>query len=783
MTMSGSFFNKINTVPSEDLDKYYLSFHATKGFDLERKRYSVGFLSKVVTAIFRIWRLCTGHSYNFEYNVKKFAECMKKDGITRHDLKACSKASKRLVTIINSVLPKKNKSPDELTQLVSNGRFELLEKLAEAQPGCSIEFFSKVGLFSEAKAHILAGDDLTVLSQKCKNDMLGYFLKKKDYELVERMLAAGADPASQSENLLGCIHILLSNPNSALNNYFIMRYGYDDLGFVKESKHSLNLYSEVARPLPAHWQLYLDYPQLFGHTAVKVIKYIDLHWQEIGRRRYKEYLNMVYDLGVAASKVTKNADLSNLLYDCRHRLLSSFAIAEEMTPLEFALEMDFTREAVELVDQGADLNGLSQDDKNLLFSLSVAGSHFTAAEKLIDAGANANRNKNELLLLAQHYKETRNVAAIQTLFNRGGHIADMLFRVNPAHYKNKATVTIPDTMARGCKLDDLLALFDQLNFSNPRGKFYVDPSTFANFNAGYSLQQKIAYLKESVQKFISNIKDCVPFLGTPKEGATLDLFYNIMERAVTHTIRKMKDMPESDEKQHTIRRVISEYIRAALFCGGKQYATACQQFIAVTKGRAATFEDEILDVLAAYREVLFQSIVPQGQQSVHDFNKMMYLLGRELGIPGAEMMGEFDDGYMGEGFNAQQKRNEFHGLYSVNNILFESVRQAIEQTSDLRDKYFDWIKENIPHSWQKESFNAIAREVKKIGSLADKKRYLQEQDIYMLPNQSIEDAIETERKARYLALEVVEDMNAVPMKIKPSAIAYMLERIGVLQSL
>lgn len=783
MTVSGSFFNKINAVPTEDLDQYYLSFHEKNGFDLERKRYSVGFLSKVVTAIFRVWRICTGHSYNFDYSVRRFAECLKKDGITRHDLKVCSKAQKRLVALIKTVLAKKHKNPDELIQLVTRAKFQLFEKLAQAQPASSIEFFSKIGLFSEAKAHILAGEDLSVVSQKCKNDLLGYFLKKMNHDLAEALLKAGADPASQSRKFLQSIDAFLRKPESALHKYFIVRSLSRGLFFIKEIKPSYHLNSDLTDNLTDSWHLYLETPQVFVHTVTKLITYLDSCWQQIQPGNYTPYLRLLHRLEAVSAKVTKISKLASQLIECRHRLVLQGAAVARMSPLDFAIKHDFSNEAVEMVERGADLTALAISDKNLLLSLALQGEHFSAAEKVLAAGADPNWAKNELAPLIKYYKSTHNSQAIQSLLNRGANIADKLFIVNPMHYQNKVVLVVPDKMAPGCTLDDLVVLFSKINFTNPNGKFYANPSKYANFYPGVPLDQKVNYLKEGLLTFISNIRNCTPFIGTPKAGPTLDLFYNIMERAVTHTIRKIKDMRESDEKQLLIRGVITEYIRAALLCGGKQYATACQQFVAVTKGRASTFAEEILDILAAYREVLFQSIVPEGQQSVHDFNKMMYLLGRELGIPGAEMMGEFDDEYRGEGFDSDLKRIEFSELYTPNNILFESVKQAVEQTAELRDKYFDWIKANIPDYWQKEQFDGIRREVEKKASLAEKKNYLKEQDIYPLTRQTLDDAIEDERKARYLAGEVVEDMNAMPMKIKPAAIAYMLERIGVLSSM
>ena len=126
MPISSSYFSGIHSVPKAELDNYYLSFHEKKGFDFDKKRYSVGFISKAVTFIVRVWRIVTGHSYSFESNIKKFAECIQSEGVSNKDLKACVKASKRLTALVDAVLTKKNKSPLELTTLLQDTNNALL---------------------------------------------------------------------------------------------------------------------------------------------------------------------------------------------------------------------------------------------------------------------------------------------------------------------------------------------------------------------------------------------------------------------------------------------------------------------------------------------------------------------------------------------------------------------------------------------------------------------------------------------------------------------------------
>jgi len=216
-------------------------------------------------------------------------------------------------------------------------------------------------------------------------------------------------------------------------------------------------------------------------------------------------------------------------------------------------------------------------------------------------------------------------------------------------------------------------------------------------------------------------------------------------------------------------------------CGGKFYAMSCQQFITVTKGRMATFAEDVYDVLTKYREVLFQSLVPYSVHNTHVFNNMMRVLGREFGLPGAEMMGFFEDIFEHVGFNPTEKRKQFAGLYTVDNILFESVKQSIEQTGELREGFFDWCKKNLPDAWRKDHYQMIFDKVASLESLADQKAYLEQNEIYIEPGATPQEAISSARARSYIEHEVVEDMLAAEMKIKPSAVAYLLCKIGVFQ--
>ncbi len=364
------------------------------------------------------------------------------------------------------------------------------------------------------------------------------------------------------------------------------------------------------------------------------------------------------------------------------------------------------------------------------------------------------------------------------------HIDDLLYTINNGHYQNKKLVRVPDQEAAGFPITKLLDLFNLVNFVDPNSPYYLNPSEFIKTNE--TPQEKRGLILTSLQGMIHKIKNNIAFLGTPEAGApTLDLFYSLIRRALSNTLAIILQMPDPDKKAELVRRVMTEYIHASFLCGGRLYSTACKQYAAALTGNTAqvsSLEDDLTENLAAYRGTLLETLVPDGEHSVHDYNTLMHKLGTEFGIPGAEMLNDFREVYMCNGFNTDAKRKEFLDLYTVENILYECVKQHVEQTEEARSKLLDWCRENMPANWQSDKFDPIRKGAKAFVTFEDQVKFLQQHDIVMVKNQTIDEAINDERRGLYFATEVVEDPEAMKMQIKPQAIAYYLSKIGIFTS-
>jgi hypothetical protein len=169
------------------------------------------------------------------------------------------------------------------------------------------------------------------------------------------------------------------------------------------------------------------------------------------------------------------------------------------------------------------------------------------------------------------------------------------------------------------------------------------------------------------------------------------------------------------------------------------------------------------------------------------YNKVIYALGEELGIPGFELIVSAGlppfGNLLGGKFDAQRDRVRFFGRYAPS-IIHDWIASDINQDEDLRSKCLDWFKERAPASWTCDDItNAIdaladmKRENKGTGEI---RQALLNYGIQVSPEQSAEEAIDAQRREEYIAAEVSEIVDNKP-RIKLQSIYKMLEDLHVLQ--
>ncbi len=465
--------------------------------------------------------------------------------------------------------------------------------------------------------------------------------------------------------------------------------------------------------------------------------------------KYYSYAVSLMMQDVALPKYSMHRQTSGLIDYCVEQGLLDLAATLierwSRSPLHYAVTYDDIRLMQILVDRGHNLNVVDRYGNSLLHSAfsdsmflwlepqvnvrikNAYGetpyecfewkSFFTARSQLERAFLRQDqRGVAKILESMSPEKRTQALTDLQTAYPKT-RIGDVGYTLNAAHYENKELVKVPDSEAEGYSIERLLFLFDEVAFSAKERKKH----------------------EEKLLEIGNNIKKCIPYRGTPNVGKGLREFYTVIRRALTHTLKLIYEMPESEKKKVVVQTVVHAYIEAAHMCGGRVFATACKMYTFVSTGKAPTFEGEVLELLGEYRALLFDSLIPKNDQSVHDYNAMMQKLGTRLGIPGASMYGCYEDRYIGDGIEPADILKKFMNLYTPENILYECIKQVIEQSQPLRDQFFDWCKVNLPPDFRPQ---------------------------------------EEDRAYQYLQEEVI-DMQGDIMYIKAAPIAHMLAAMGI----
>lgn len=350
------------------------------------------------------------------------------------------------------------------------------------------------------------------------------------------------------------------------------------------------------------------------------------------------------------------------------------------------------------------------------------------------------------------------------------------FKIDPKHFAEKVR-SAPPQKPEGAHLSDLLPFFDAINFTKPEDPHYIDPALF-EFETGTRLVRDLRELLQ--EEFIDKIANKVVYTGTPAANTdALQTFYDHIERAVLHTIVRLKASQDPAQREKTI----IEYLRAARFCGGRIARVAFERYDAVVNGKEATFEKVVYELLGDYRKLLLDSLVPQNDQSVHIANEYFFLLAQDLNLPNKETA--LKDACAPK-VEKEVVRKQFDDLYRPLAIISDCLSMYLQDDNDFRNKCLDWFKKNVPAEYDTLRLDPIRKEVRRLEEAkADRRdivRYLESQGI-AVREMSYEEAIRADQQHVYLEQEVVVDMAARPMQIKRNALAFALQKLGILQRL
>ena len=296
-------------------------------------------------------------------------------------------------------------------------------------------------------------------------------------------------------------------------------------------------------------------------------------------------------------------------------------------------------------------------------------------------------------------------------------------------------------------------------------------------------------LYRDLERYIDRIKTKQAYTGTPPaDTSALDVFYENIERALKHVIKKINNMDHGERSLSTKTRALVDILQSAGHCGPRIQNVAIKNYREIVQEVPQTFENIIYQRLDDLRDKIIETaLAPKGSESVVYYTRAVYALGKELGIPGFELVVSagslpFSQG-LGGRFEELRDRVRFFGRY-VPSFIHEWIALDINQDMDLRSKCLEWFKERVRVDWTSEDVTnaraSLAVMRHENWGPAEIREALLGYGIQVNAGQSPEEAIEDRRREDYVAAEVTEVVDNRP-RIKLQSIYKMLEELYVLR--
>lgn len=254
-------------------------------------------------------------------------------------------------------------------------------------------------------------------------------------------------------------------------------------------------------------------------------------------------------------------------------------------------------------------------------------------------------------------------------------------------------------------IDELLEMFDQINFKDPKKPGYLNPNSLKLDGCAVTVEK----LRGLLINYIHNVKYRIAFQGTPPSNKPdkLEKFYREIENALKNCIYELKICEDPD--------VVSSYVRdlavVGAFCGGRFRTEpyAIYDLLQMRKNQNANNLDSLIEqIVASQKYFAFQATVKHfmavfqvpANYEVHFYSSCMKILGEELGISDRGMS-DFRDPY---GFDRKvsafrkQMSNFYRSHFKPDSMVFEAANTVVKNLEALTlEHYFrHWFCEFAP---------------------------------------------------------------------------------------
>ncbi|MFQ5728899.1 MAG: hypothetical protein ACE5GN_00875, partial [Waddliaceae bacterium] len=355
-------------------------------------------------------------------------------------------------------------------------------------------------------------------------------------------------------------------------------------------------------------------------------------------------------------------------------------------------------------------------------------------------------------------------------------------------------------------LDLLRVLFHRINFTDPAAPGYRDPNKIidsSHTEEGRPAVISPGQLLENLNTFIYNIKNRVPFVGTPPEEnrEELEEWYNQLKSRVLHVLflsleedKKAREEITSnprgrDADPSPSAEAVIDYALAGGWCGTR-YLDDSQFLYDIKMGPPKGVREQVLELPRKLKTGIAENMVDrENPHNVHLFNKILQVIDEDSGISEAVKKTRyyFRDPIAPRIIDEDKILEIFWRQYTPTAII-DLVDEAINGKKPAIDRelVIDWFKDNIPEDWQKEKYAHIRDTVDGLSTTEEKKEFLEEQEIYINPpdlkkpeGPNWSRLIDDDRKMSFLDEKRIMDMETG--KITRLALLEMLKMIGVLE--
>lgn len=287
-------------------------------------------------------------------------------------------------------------------------------------------------------------------------------------------------------------------------------------------------------------------------------------------------------------------------------------------------------------------------------------------------------------------------------------------------------ITIP-TSQKEENLDDLLTMFDKINFTDRKKPGYVNPTALKNDRFLTTIHD----LRIGLKTYIHNLKNRTPLKLTLKDfedAIGSKTYYNNLINQANIIINKIKN-PEFDKDIQS--SVLIDLAAAGSHeCAARYKGDTSRWCLDLLKLEAASIKsiapetiiDSIDKILIKFRESSIDTVVAKLMQKEsnpmgpHYKNELLFLIGDELAIPGSELA------YKETEYSSSIEKNsalsyffEHYTREAILNLMDvaingpkndKGVRQSHRKELDA-EAMIAWFRDSMPTAWKLKEYKEL----------------------------------------------------------------------------